>query len=530
MSAFDRFRGSDLATFFRSLAYPAFDPGPSPSSSSANSANSNRGNPYAASFRSVYDWEQLRTTIQRGGGHLEFFDAGLWGQDGAQRVLIALERQPTSRSITLSQNNLADDGLRFLLVGMKRLRHRAIGGQLKELNLSTNGLTDVSLHLLALHLLTPSPHPPSITHLFLSNNRFTLADEDLARFLAIALSSPDSSLQCLTLTNNPLIGTLGVKRLLESLKLGPKTSLSQLHLSLCGLTPDAAGVIAEWLADPDMGGARLQAFCANGNFLSSPGMRRIARPIISGHCSGLLLLEIMANESGDDKLWSEELAKLESSELTEDLEGWEMRLERATERNKRVYKATRDAALRLLPQARVLFGGDAREREVDVASIREGVENMLSSTSSTNSHWATTAQQPIFPFLRLPIELRVHVLRCSLLLHPSKDAHLYPPVSHKLSSPPIPIPDASTISSPLTESQFLHVLAFASSPETLATEVKIAQAEASGKAPVTASLNGFENGAKRFGQESPKAGTAGDGRGWQEWALREMRCDRFARA
>lgn len=111
MSAFDRFtsRSSDLASFFRRLATPS------------QSYSTSRASPAPDAF----DWEQLRAAAgPNTGKHLEFFDAGLYGADGADRVLTALQRAPTTRSITLSQNRLGDDGLRALLAGLKQLRSR----------------------------------------------------------------------------------------------------------------------------------------------------------------------------------------------------------------------------------------------------------------------------------------------------------------------------------------------------------------------------------------------------------------------
>lgn len=431
-------------------------------------------------------------------------------------------------------------------------RRRAVGGQVQDLNLSGNGLSDVAFHLITLQyvpftpesnakelkrlppasLLTPSPHPTSITHLYLSNNKITL-EPDLGHFLGIALSSPASSLACLSLTNNKRIGTPGLRSLLASLRLGPKSNLTQLHMSLCHITPDAAEVIASWLEDPAGGGTRLQAFCANGNFISSPGLRRIAHAVISGRCSGLLLLESLANEEGEEgeaEVWKDEIARLDEGE--EEVEGWSSRLAKATERNKRVFKETRLAALGLLARARVLFAGNPHEPAVDVAEIRRGVEVMLASSQDLFLQ-SPPPPSGTFPFLRLPIEIQVHVLRASLLLTPSREAHLYPPLSAASSSTsPPPNHDTTLLSSPLTESQFLRLLSHAASRSTLATEIQIARAEAAGGASRVASLNGFQNGRKEnFGAKSDeaKAGSAGGGLGWEEWVLRETGCDRFQR-
>ena len=110
-NALDRFSGgrSDLATFFRSLASP-------PTSYSTSTA---------LPGGDLSDWELFRAKAgPNAGNQIDFFGAGLHGEDGAQKVLAALERLPTTRSINLSNNRLGDSGLRVLLVGLKRLRHR----------------------------------------------------------------------------------------------------------------------------------------------------------------------------------------------------------------------------------------------------------------------------------------------------------------------------------------------------------------------------------------------------------------------
>lgn len=457
---------------------------------------------------------------------------------------------------------------------MKRLRGKDIGAHLQvcsllhlarfgrrnlilsacivqEINFSGCNLTDVALYLITLQyvksllgnvcetladvecdshsLLQPSPHPPSITHLYLTGNSLSLTLSSLPEFLGKTLSSPSSSVRCFSLTNNPSIGTAGLVALLPHLRLSDGASqLSQLHLSVCGLTPDAAEPLAQWLEDP-LGGGRLQVLAVNGCSIGAAGIRRIARAVISGKASSLIHLECLANDEGDPEQWRATNDALEAEETEEDQAGWKERLEAAKERNKQVYRETRLAALSLVSTARVLFGGDAIEARVDVAEIVAGVDSSRPDSQQQHKNASSFPARP-FPFLRLPIELRVHVLRCLPLLHPSSIAHHYPSLDSEPRDPaPLSAAAAAaatpTLSSPLTESQFLRVLAHCANRSTLATEARIVAAQRAGRAP---SL--LDPTTRAPTKPAWAEAGEGSGEGWEEWFLRATGCDRFERA
>lgn len=368
-------------------------------------------------------------------------------------------------------------------------------------------------------LLQSSPHPPTLTHLYLTANSFSLSSPELSEFLGAVLSSPSSALRCLSLTNNAAINSSGLLALLKHLNLGPSTQLAQLHFSLCDLTPDCAEPLARWLENPE-GGARLQVLCINGNSIGSAGLRRIARSVTSGKASSLLHLEAHANESTEEqKEWKEVTDALEAAETEEDLEGWKERLELAKERNKTVLKETRLAALGLLAKGRILFGGNPREPEVDAGAIRRGVEDLDTREDPYSTKSPSSLPNSAFPFLRLPIELQVHVLRCCLYLRPSHAAHLYHPLSSNSASPLLPSPE--TLSSPLTEHQFLNLLAYCASSSTLSIEIRIAAA--GGRVPHLKQSKGWQQD-QWAGEEASGSGSA-----WEDWVLRKTECDRFAR-
>ncbi|KAK4703330.1 hypothetical protein P7C70_g2882, partial [Phenoliferia sp. Uapishka_3] len=511
-SLYDRFAtsSSDLSSFFRSLA-------------SQSQPRPTNFNPLPPSY-STQSPSHTST-------HLELFDSGLKGKEGAVRVLQALERAPGTRSITLSNNGLGDDGCRELCVGLKRARSHGIGGSLVELNLSGNKLSDVSLHLITLHLLTSSPHPPTLTHLYLTANNLTLSPP-LPSYLSTSLASPLSQLTCLSLTNNPNLGP-SLSTFLPLLTLSPNSNLSQLHFSLCGLTPKEAPVIAHWLKDPEGGGTRLQAFCANGNWLDERGLRLIAKSVVDGYCTGVILLEFLACEDPPEDLeegeFEEVFERIEKELEGDEQEGWRERLKEALKRNEKVLRETREAALGLLSPARVLFGGNPREKEVDVGELRRVIEGMGNTDSSS---FESTPLEPTFPFLRLPIELQIHVLRH--LLPSSLSASSYPPRSSSSSTPFQP-PQHPIPRSPLTESQFLSLLSHAASQQTLTTEVEIVRI---GKMPMEGSVLPSLDGRKRTGVAEVVGGARMGGNvggrmevgKWEEWVLRSTGCDRFMRA
>lgn len=280
------------------------------------------------------------------------------------------------------------------------------------------------------------------------------------------------------------------------------------------MAPDVAEPLARWLEDPEGGGSRLQVLCLNGNKIGSAGLRRIARSVGKA-CTGLLHLEMFANEDEDEEeldplRWREVEKALEEQESEEDVEGWKERLEIAKGRNKTVFRETRLAALGLLARARVLFAGNPREADVDVEAIRRQVETLSNPDQSPSP----PSLRP-FPFLSLPIEIQVHVLRCSVLLSPSSTAHLYSPPT---SNPP-------TSSSPLTEPQFLRVLSHAADRTTLAREANLLRAQLAGTVPsIAPKLDTWEyKDGRSLGVVDREEAV------WEEWMLKSTGCDRFER-
>lgn len=363
-------------------------------------------------------------------------------------------------------------------------------------------------------LLQPSPHPPSIKSLFLNHNHFSLGSESsltsISETLGATLSSSSSSLRSIAFTSNRAIGPSGLIPLLSSLKLAT-SHLAEIRLSVTQLTPECAEPLARWLEDPE-GGARLQVLGVNACALGQAGVRRIARAVISGRAASLVHIEYHANEEGDDERWEAVNAPLLAKEEGEETGDWKAQLEAALKRNQRVYQETKMAARRLAATARVVFGGNTVEAESTEEEER--------------------SDPTVFPFLRLPIELQVHVLRCFLLLTPSTTAHLYPSTTSSSScssSAAISTSSVGTIlSCPLTESQFLRIIAHCASRSTLETGRRIAAAHAAGEAPSLNTGRTASSSSAAAGRAESKDQDAGVA--WEDWFLRSTGCDRFERA
>ena len=353
------------------------------------------------------------------------------------------------------------------------------------------GRANSGAHTDARSLLTASPHPPTLECLYLTNNTIELGsvsrDDSVPRLLGRALSSPNSTLRWISLTSNPRIGTFGFVALLDNLRLSATSAaapsrFSQLHASVCGLMPDSAQPLASWLANPDCGGTRLQGLSLNGNYLSAPGVALVTKSLDDGRCTGLIHAEMLANdevEAGDDGQ-TFDLARLEEAAAPITPATWREPLRDALDRNASLLRATRQEAASLLACARVVLMV-APEVHPDAATIRQQVERFsLSDTSPP-------ADAP-FPFLRLPVELQQHILRFVPLAKRDRAFQRGGVPASLLSTSD----DDSQTFSALSERQFLRVLDYARSRQTLRREIVIhnnvrreARARGPGKSPTS---------------------------------------------
>jgi hypothetical protein len=267
----------------------------------------------------------------------------------------------------------------------------------------------------------------------------------------------------------------------------------------------------------------------NGNYLAEAGLRRIARPIIMGLCTSIVRLEMFANEPSVNDLnsydWETDAPMIKILDEDERVNGvgsqdWRERLATAIERNNIVYDETRWTALKLLATSRILFGGNVSEAEIDVKEIINRLQplSLLDNfppaiaypTSCVEQQPRSLSQADSFPFLRLPVELREHVVRSLTLLTPSSYAHPYPRSATT--------PSDIILSSPITESQLLSIVAYATSPTTLTREIMVRKDM--GQVNVASRMrSGFRSALNSIEEDS-----------WEEIFLKSTGCDRFMRS
>lgn len=363
----------------------------------------------------------------------------------------------------------------------------------RRVNIANDELSEFGLGLLLHHfILQHSAHnlPPTLKRLTLSCNKVRLSQPKLVESIGKILSSSISSITLLGLTNNPITSDALIQWI-KFMNLS-QSNLESIHLSSCQLGPDCVLPLREWLTNYK-GGARLSKLALNGNNLSTLGCKKIASVIISGQ-SNLIEFDYMSNVVGPISSirpeWREAMARMNSEKpaaAAEVNDDWEEELASALSRNKKVGIETRRIACNLLPIARILFGGNVRERTSDVAGEiidSVGQLHLGSTTGSSTTPIINPPSQPSsltppstiqtpFPFLRLPVELQINILRSIPLLTPSHYAHHYPPY-HSSTPPPTKILDDGTLSSILTEQQFLAILAYATSAIKFEHEMSIA--------------------------------------------------------
>ncbi|OAV92623.1 hypothetical protein PTTG_05006 [Puccinia triticina 1-1 BBBD Race 1] len=420
------------------------------------------------------------TTPDRQQDHLSFHDTGLRGPQGALIVLEALATNPFASTLTLSHNALGDAGVRQLASRLRFLKKRRTT-PIHELNLASNSLTDAALAELCRAW-------DGLVELYLSNNLITLNSSPSPLLAGLG------NLTLLSLTSNPIDCSA-----LSSLLRNPNLSLLQLttlHLSACSLDLSVAVSLALWLEDRSRSGP-LEWLAVNGNNWGTRGCERIVWALARcGGNSSLLRVEMLAcdaprssepeNQLGADDQDQAELIKLmgfkdsvdrEDCRLTIELEGgWKNLLEKCESRNQALRLATRRAALGLISTARPI----------------------LLSTPAPESALGPVRAKEVFPWDRLPEELKLNIWRWVAILSAFPGLQGSPPRADPSNGPSIELdntvqfrqspstfvdplisrgtpaehpPHPFILPDPLTPSQLLSVINYAQDRECLQAEI-----------------------------------------------------------
>lgn len=342
-------------------------------------------------------------------------------------------------------------------LGLCRLFNRALNQTLIHLLLllAANEITDAGLSAIIQYLLLPSAPPqrlqPVLVQLYLSANRILLSSiTSTSSLLAAALSHPAASLLDLSLTNNPGLST-------SWLDLCSPCSLRHLHLNACEL--EDAGPLASFVVDPARS-ERLHFLELNGNYLNDFDTKRLARIVIDGRNTSLQILELSAN-AGERPLNTAAYSESDEDEgdSRPDRLSWSKALNEALQDNKQLQRAVQRTALQLLPIARILV--HAKEPVLSARVIRDQVEAISDSSSLAapvrclSISQSPTPQITPFPFLRLPSELQTQIMRSLTRLMAISFRSRIP---QSLSSSG----RNHAFVYPLTETQFLNVIAYAS--------------------------------------------------------------------
>lgn len=302
----------------------------------------------------------------------------------------------------------------------------------------------------------PKSLPSTLQRLFLSNNKILLAPQGpLPSLLAAALSHPDSNLEFLSLISNENIS-------LDFLRSCTPTSLRALQIDTCHLRDYRP--LADFLSHKE-GGGRLEQLRANGNYLGTKGVRRLARLVAEGRNTSLTRFELSANSVTNSRVPSDdegdgdrgrrehrlglsaasESSSSSSSEGEDPLElddGVDASsvfmipgLTKALSRNSVLKEMTQRSCLGFIPYVRVLML--ASPKSGPAATEQEFMRSIGDSTASSTRHsgaltMSTEALQrdheqhsykPLpggshrrhpttpFPWLQLPMEVRLVVLR-----------------------------------------------------------------------------------------------------------------------
>ncbi|KAK7685565.1 hypothetical protein QCA50_011432 [Cerrena zonata] len=296
--------------------------------------------------------------------HVSFSAEGLSSVEGARTVIETIESRKQVTKLSLSHNDLADEGcieLFSYLCSPEGRKH-----QLTEINLVHNHLGDRSLLAISEYLRNNR----QLKELWLQANAFSGARDVVATFVDAVNSS---QLRTLTLSSNCGDGNVLVSHLMDMLD---STTLGDIQISGADLTQVVIPHIVNYISSPR---SRLHTIRANGNKLGIRGVREIVQAV-ERHNYSLTKVDLLANWTEGSETESDEDHTMEARKRVTE------RLNIALKRNDRLKKETTKGAFALLRHARAVL--------LRTAVVHPAVQQTDSPT----------------PISRLPMELQLHIL------------------------------------------------------------------------------------------------------------------------
>ncbi|WVO21919.1 uncharacterized protein IAS62_003239 [Cryptococcus decagattii] len=306
-------------------------------------------------------------------------DHGFVGEEGAFRILPQITHQ--IHRLNVSHNPLGSSGVLVLFKGLSALRSKHSGPELgmgiwglHEVNLAATGVDDEALD----GILSYAKKDGLLHQVYLQGNNVRL----LESVESVALSLNMSHVEMISLTNNSLIDSNGLQRFLHSLN---SPHLRELHLAACGLTPEAAPAIAEFIRSPRS--KSLECLLLNGNQLGGTGVIQIVDAIEDDNRS-LMMVGLLANHHSKARADDGSVRELPGLVTANQEEGEQLeyqvhrRLPALLDRNRILTRRVRTAASRAISPARIILNALPPSTE---ATAQRVISDVSSGASPYNS-------------------------------------------------------------------------------------------------------------------------------------------------
>lgn len=244
---------------------------------------------------------------------------------------------------------------------------------LHEVNLAATGVDDKALD----GILSYAKKDGLLRQVYLQGNDVRL----LESVESIALSLNMSHVEMISLTNNSLLDSDGLQRFLRNLN---SPHLRELHLAACGLTPEAAPAIAEFIRSPRS--RSLECLLLNGNQLGGAGVTQIVDAVEEDNRS-LMMVGLLANHHSEARVDDGDVRELPGLVTANQKEGEQLeyqvhrRLPALLDRNRILTRRVRTAASRAISPARIILNALPPSNE---ATAQRVISDISSGTSAYN--------------------------------------------------------------------------------------------------------------------------------------------------